>query len=342
MLESELAFGVLVALARLGVADLIAEAGRPLTSSELSEQTDADPDRMARLLRTAAALGYLRTTHNAGYALTSEGALLRDLPGSLRPALLVAADPLWRETITNLGRAVLTGKAGTNISPYDYLTANPALARQFQQFMAVRSAAAAAALAQRDFTQCQTVIDIGGGQGAMLSTILEAHPHLTGVLWEQESVADIAVVAMAERGHADRCQIIAGDMIDNVPHGGQQAVYILSNILHNLDDGQAHRVLSNVRAAASNGPAQVWCVDMLINPYRAYVGTPAAELTDMRMMSLFLGGRERTSEEYLALLINAGFPSPRIERLSGPMYLISSEVTPLSADDAGPYAPSLL
>ncbi|MEU1883458.1 methyltransferase [Streptosporangium sp. NPDC020072] len=328
ILGADADFGVLLVIARFRIADLLAEG--PRTVEDLAAQCGVDAAKLGRILRVAVKLKLLdHASQPDSFVLTEEGRqLCSDVPGSLLWAVLVTASQPWREAITSLPHVLQGGEPETTL--YEQLDADPVLGQHFQRFMTARSYAAGQLLAQRDCSHVGTVIDIGGGHGTLLSALLRQHPHLSGVLLERPSVAIEARKHLADLG--GRCEVVEGDFFTAVPAPGEGdgiTVYVLGSVLHNWDDVHAIWILSTIRDAirASGRQAQLWCVDMLIQPY--LMAPTMADRLNVRMMANFpAGGQERTFGEYSDLMTAAGFQLVTREPLDGDTALMVAEALP--------------
>ena len=132
------------------------------------------------------------------------------------------------------------------MSFFEYFAANPAAAAVFQQGMTAFSAIEAQAVVDvYDFSGIDTLVDVGGGHGLLLATILAANPGLSGVLLELPAVLAGARELLAEHGLADRCTTIGGDFFQSIPAAD---AHILKNIVHDWDDERTLAILRNCRA----------------------------------------------------------------------------------------------
>ena len=297
---------------RLGVPDCLGAGAR--TFEEIAQLTGTHPDRMRRLLRVLAAVDIVRDLGAGKFELTAVGDCLRaDAPGSVRSIVLLTANS-WPE-MEHLDDCIRTGKNAFElrhgVAPFAYLAQHPERAAVFNEAMREFSESTGAALLQAyDFTTVGRVIDVGGGHGTVLASILNAHAHLRGVLLDRPDVAAGAPALLARAGVADRCEVVPGDMLASVPAGGD--VYLLSHIVHDWLDEPARRILQACRAAMAP-QARLLIVDRLM-PERVEPG-PVAEndlLYDLTMM-VMMGGRERTAAELKTLLGSAGL---RLERIA--------------------------
>lgn len=189
----------------------------------------------------------------------------------------------------------------------------------------------ARALASVDrVARARVVVDIGGGNGTVLATLLTAHAHLRGVLLDVPAVLGAAAERLAAAGVRDRCTLVAGDFFDAVPSGGD--VYLLSWILHDWDDERARRVLRACRDAGGGSAALL--VTEIVMPGRAAPRDAAASPTfdpfvvDLQML-LLTGGRERTEDEYRALFASAGYELTTVQPVRSVRGVSLLEATPV-------------
>jgi SAM-dependent methyltransferase len=150
-----------------------------------------------------------------------------------------------------------------------------------------------------DFSTINKVVDIGGGHGSLLASILKANPTLKGVLFDLPEVVEAA--REIDAGVAERCEIIGGDFFESVPAGGD--AYILKQIIHDWNDDLSIKILQNChKAMAGNG--RVLVIDAVIQPGNV---PDLNKFIDLQMLILTYGGRERTEFEFRSLFEAAGF-----------------------------------
>ena len=131
---------------------------------------------------------------------------------------------------------------------YSYLDLHPDAATAFDRGMTAYSELETAAiLGAYDFGSSSNVVDVGGGQGALLMAVLKAYPRARGVLFDQETVVERVRDVRVRAEVAARCTIEQGSFFDSIPVGGD--VYILKSILHNWDDERSLAILKNCRGA---------------------------------------------------------------------------------------------
>jgi hypothetical protein len=293
--------------AELGVADLVADG--PLVVSELAARTGSEPASLYRLLRALASVGVFEEVDGQRFAMTPLALLLRsDVPGSQRSfATMMAAefDAAWGRLL----HSVRTGVPGFDVhygqAFFDYMLANPARHRIYDEAMnGVHGAETEPVLDAYDFTACRRVVDIGGGNGLALETLLQRHVEVVGVLFDLPAVADRARASLATSSSSDRLQIEGGDFFAGVPAGAD--AYLLRHVVHDWPDREAVAILRRCREAAAPG-ARVLVIEMVVPP-----ANQSGFGKWLDLMMLVVGGRERTAEEYRALYAAAGIEYRRI------------------------------
>ena len=314
--------------AELRVPDALSDG--PLAIDELARACDADPPALSRLLRAMASLDVVEELPDRLFALKAMGNLLRsDAAGSLRAAVIFYGGRRHWTAWGGLLESVKTGNtafgARSTTAFVEMATRDPAGAAVFNEAMAALTGPVnAAVVAVYDFSSIGTLVDVGGGYGALLAGILTAHPHLHGILFEIPPVADAARSCLAAAGVAQRCQAIGGDAFAAVPGGGD--AYILKWIIHDWSDEHSTTILRNCRAVMpANG--KLLLVERVIPEHVTTASDTAAKLLADLNMLLLTGGRERTEAEYRSLLAAAGFALTRIVPTATPISII--EATPI-------------
>jgi hypothetical protein len=321
LLRGSLVTQLIHVAAVLGVADLL-RAG-PKSSQELATAAGVDPQALYRVLRALASLGIFVEAEPGSFALTPLAEPLRsDVPNSLRGSAVLYGERWWWHACGDLLYSVRTGQPafdhvhGAALFPYLDRTGDAAAVFNEHQTNMTRQDAAAVVTAY-EFAQYTKVVDVGGGQGALTAAILKACPGTTAVLFDRPAVIAGAQEMLRAQGVADRCTIIGGDFFESVPEGGD--AYLLKDIVHDWDDTRANAVLRTCRTAMA-GASRLLVVEKVIP---AGNGPFAGKLTDITML-LVAGGRERTAEEYRALLADAGFAVTRIVPTRTPASVIEA------------------
>ena len=176
--------------------------------------------------------------------------------------------------------------------------------------------AAAAIIAAYDFSWARTIVDVGGGDGTLIASILNAHPQAHGILLDTPHVADSARKRLAAAGLSERCNVVVGDFFEAVPDGGD--IYLLSWIIHDWDDEHNLTILKNCHRAMQPG-GKLLILEEIVPGVNE---TSMSKLYDLHMLVLLGEGRERTEAEYRMLLDEAGFSMTSIIPTTLPRSLI--------------------
>ncbi len=300
------------AACELGVLDAL---DGPRTLVDLADRTCCDPSALARLLRVLADLDLVAVTEDDRYTATSRGEVLRvGHPSGVRDQALMQTVLPKLNAWQHLSDAVRDGgpvfEELHGFTSWEWLASHPEEEVVFNAAMARRSAGQVAAIrAAWDFARTRLVVDVGGGEGAMLAGLLHEEGHLEGIVADRPAVADAATRALATSGLEGRGRGEPSDFFTAVPTGGD--VYVLSNVLHDWDDQQATSILRTVRTAMGPDAHLLVVENVLDAPGRTPPQQRDLHLVDLHMLVMF-GARERTQAEYDALLLEAGFVSSRL------------------------------
>ena len=295
---------VVFATAKLGIADLL--AGEAQTAETLATRTGTHAPSLYRLLRAVASLGLLAEDAAGAFSLTPLGAPLRsDANGSMRAWSMLLGEPWFRSSWDRLLWSVTTGEPAFfdvhGVGPWEYFARNAEAAALFNAAMtSAAPSKSRATVAAYDFSRFTTVVDVGGGQGGLMATILAAHEAVRGILFDLPNVVVGAGDVLRERGVADRCALVGGDFFEAVPTGGD--AYVLQTVIHDWEDEQAVRILRSCRGAMA-GDATLLLVEQIIPTGNVF---HPGKFDDLDMLVGF-GGRERTADEFRALMGAAGF-----------------------------------
>jgi ubiquinone/menaquinone biosynthesis C-methylase UbiE len=295
--------------AKLGIADLLKDS--PKSCDELATATGTNAPSLYRVLRALASLGVFAETQPNHFTLTPIAACLQsDVPDSFRAFVILLGEEHYR-VWGDLLHGVQTGGRsfehiyGMNI--FEYLAQNPESAKIFDESMTNFSVFESAAIAASyDFSSIQTLVDVAGGEGHLIASILKSNPTLKGVLFDQPYVIERAKRFLEAEGVLERCQLAAGNFFESVSEGGD--AYILKHIIHDWDDERAIAILKQChKVMPDNGKLLV--AEQVIPPgNEPFMG----KLLDLNMLVMTPGGRERTEAEYRALFEKAGFKLTRI------------------------------
>lgn len=290
-------------VAELGIADLVHEGRRNV--EELANVTGAHPRSLYRVLRSLASMGVFRETTPRTFENTPLSELLRSgTPDSMLNTVIFMAAPWHHNVFANMKHSVMTGEtawAETHGSgPFDWFADHTDEARIFNNCMSELSAGAAPPVVEAyDFSGIETLADIAGGHGYLLSQILKATPGMRGILFDVQSVLDGADPMLEQQGVSERVEKISGDFFKEVPAAD---AYIMKHIIHDWDDERSVTILKNIHRAMI-GEGKLLVVEMVVpkgnDPH-------PSKVLDLEMLAS-PGGVERTVEEYRDLYAQAGF-----------------------------------
>ncbi len=292
----------LCAITRLEVPERLAAGPRPV--AELATAVGADQDALRRVLRLVADHQIVAFEQDR-VGLTGRGRLLcRDHPSSLQAAFATVGDSDVAHGLTatlRTGRAAAPAVLGM---PYwDYLAAHPDQQALFDLAMVQR--------AQLLSLACVPVLDWPS------SAALQAAPGAHGILVEQPHVLARAQPVLERQGVADRCALHPGDLFAPPPPAG---LYLLASVLHDWDDDHAARILAALGRSATKD-ARLRIFEMLLpedaTPHRA-------KMSDVLMLLMFDGARERTAGQYRDLLEDTGWQLQRVVPSPGPMSVVEA------------------
>ncbi len=298
----------LYVVAKLGVADLVADGSRSV--EELAAATQADAPSLRRVLRALASVGVFTESSPGTFALTPLATLLRTgTPDSMRALAIMYAEEqyrAWGDILHSVqtGETAFERQFGT--SYFAYLAQHPEADRVFNEAMTGWTTQLVGAVMDAyDFSPFKTVVDVGGSYGTMLAAILRRNPAARGILFDQPHVVAAAAAQLAVTGVAERCTTVGGDFFVEVPAGGD--AYVLASILHDWDDERSVAILRQCRRAMP-ARGKLLVIELVLPPgEEPFVG----KWMDLHMLVL-VGGRERTATEYDALFRAAGFALARV------------------------------
>lgn len=305
--------------ASLKLADHL--AGGPTTTAALATRSGCHEESLHRLLRALASLGIFREVSPGTFELTPRAEYLRsDHPQGVRDFAVMANDTLF-EAWCDILHSVRTGEGAVQKrfggDLFTLLSRDPDASTTFDRAMEqIHGAEVELMLAAYDWSRFATIVDVGGGSGQTLLTILGRHPAARGIVFDLPQVVDRG--RATDHAAAARCEFVGGSFFDAVPAGG--ACYYLRHILHDWNDADSARILRACREAM--GPSGTLVIVEKAIPEG---NEPEfAKLLDMNMLAI--GGKERTLAQYADLLLAAGLRLTAHHVTPGPIDLIEAKV----------------
>lgn len=311
------------AITKLGIPDLLKSG--PKTADELASATNMHAPSLFRVLRAMASIGVLTSTGDGRFGLTPVSELLvTDAPGSLRwftvSELGQEHYPAWG----NLMHSVKTGNIAFDnffgVDIWKYFQENPEDGAVFQNSMSGVTAATNEQIRSHyDFSPFGTIVDIGGGHGGLITSILLTNPKAKGILFDAQQVIEAARPKIEATGLAQRCETVAGDFFKAVPAGGD--LYMMKWIIHDWNDDQAITILRNCRNQMQRN-GKLIILDSVVPENNE---PDFSKFFDLNMM-VMTGGKERTKQEFEQILNAAGFKLVRVIPTEVPTSIVEAEL----------------
>jgi hypothetical protein len=301
--------GCVKTAAELNIADLLA-AG-PKTVSLLAEETQSHETQLYRIMRALSSAGIFEESENRTFALNDLGAALQtDVPGTAKNFILTIMSEHF-PAYGDLTYAVQTGKI-----PFDHIHGKdlrgfykeyPEIGENFGKGMTGMSGMELKGIIENyDFTPYKKMVDIGGGNGVMIHTILDNTPNSAGIIFDEANVIEKTVQMIPDR-LKERCSVAVGSFFDNIPEGAD--LYMMKWIIHDWSDDECVQILKNCYNAMPKG-AKLLIIDAVI-PDNSYNQPHMAKLLDIVMMAC-LTGRERSLQEFKMIIEKAGLQFNRL------------------------------
>ena len=307
--------------AELGIADLLAEGPKSIT--ELAEMSRSHAPSLYRVMRALAAVGIFSETDTKQFELTPMAECLKT--GAMRSIALMFNsewnDKAWMHIVESVktGETAFIKAHGMPVS--DWLEENPMAAQVLIEANAIKAATAHRSIVDvYDFSGIDSLIDVGGGTGALMAEILTANPSMKGVVADTPLVIKEARNLINARGLEDRCDAVECDFFKEIPTGGD--AYLMSNVLHDWTDDRCSVILNNCHKAMKP-KSKLLIVEMVIPSGNDF---SVAKLLDLEML-VITGGRERTQADFEDLLQFSGFEISRIIPTRESVYVIEARRT---------------
>jgi hypothetical protein len=305
---------VLYVAAKLGVADKLQQS--EASATELARSLGVDAPALERVLRGLVVLGVCNELHDRCFSLTPLGEHLRtDHPDSVVARVILNVEvhhAIWSDLLETVRTGDSASQRVFGVPFYEHLSRNRAAGAIFDQAMSgggwLRHRLRPA-LEAYDFGQFGSIVDIGGGNGALMAEILQVHPQVRGTVFDLPRLAGAAHATLTQAGVTSRCDFVSGDAFESVPVGHD--AYILSNFVNSFSDDEVVVVLRNCRDAISSGGKLLlveWVVSSGSDSRDSYRAWDTVTM-DLVMLAAFgsHGGRLRTRSEFQSLLEVAGF-----------------------------------
>ena len=310
MLRGYVVTQFIAAAVRSGIPDHLGEDD--VADDRLAELTGLGVGELRRFMRALEGLGLVERVSpveragTSGYRATALAAPLRR--GGALYGLAQLAGGEYYQAWAGLDRALCTGESAFEHqhgrSLWTLLNGSTDAAASFARSMRTNTEHFLPdILALHDYSTTGVVADLGAGAGTLVTALLTHHPALRAIAFEQPGVIEHTRRTIREHGLDDRCELVAGDFLVDVPAGAD--LYVLQSVLHNWDDDAALRILGNCRTAMGAGTgadSRLLVVERAMQP----VDPLSAAIHDLTMLVLF-GGQDRDVDGYRSLLERSGF-----------------------------------
>jgi hypothetical protein len=305
-------------LAKLGLADLIKD--EPKTADDLAAATGTHGPSLFRVLRALASVGVITQDDRNRFGGTPLSDTLGDVPGSIRAFAMTELGeehyPAWGELLHSVRTGGIAFDKAFGENCWEFFAKHPENAKIFNDAMSGMTAQANQALhAAYDFAGIKKIMDVGGGHGGLITSILEKNRGMTGILFDSPPVIEGAKGKFAGSAIADRCELVGGDFFQTVPSGAD--AIILKWIIHDWNDEQSVAILKNCHSALpENGKL------ILVEAVVPASSEPHfSKFIDLNML-VMTGGCERTEREFRKLYEDSGFALTQIVPTDSPFSVI--------------------
>jgi hypothetical protein len=300
--------GAIACLAQMGIPDLV--EGGPKSAEQLAKQIGAQPQALYRLMRATASVGVLSEGPDGKFSETPLSAVLRSNGNPSLRAFAIMGGREWHgRGWSELEYCVRTGKQALDkiygMPIFEYFRRNAEEGQMFHDSMTALSTIDGPAVAAAySFDEIHSIVDVGGGHGLLLATILKRNPGMKGILYDVPHVVEGAKDGPL-KPVMERCTLASGDMFSSVPAGAD--AYIMKHIIHDWPDDLCVKILKACRKGVNAG-GKLLVVDHVIQPGNDF---SPGKFLDLQML-IFPGGCERTEKQFRDLFAAAGWRLTRI------------------------------
>jgi hypothetical protein len=321
MITGSLGSQAIYVAAKLGIADLLVDG--PKSVHYLARTADADAPSLYRVMRALASFGVFSERSDRVFELNPTAEFLRsDSPCSLRDLAIFFGEDwhwkVWGQTLYSVRTGLPAWSEVHGQEVFPYFAANKEAAKIFDRAMTSISNLAIAAVTEAyDFSDIETLVDIAGGHGRLLTAILEANPSVKGTLFDLPRVIEGAKESEAVQAAGSRLKLTMGDFFVGVPADAD--AYMMKHIIHDWDDERARTILANI-ANVMKPNGRVLLIEAVITPANQQ---DFSKLLDIEML-VSPGGKERTAAEYQELFASAGLQLQRIVPTNSPFSVIEA------------------
>lgn len=282
-------------------------AAEPRTTAEVCDELKIANRPATALLATCTAVGLL-TAREARYELTPLAStyLLESSPHYFGAYLdlLNVNDEVW--SFESVKQAIVSGKqqayAGDEVFKSDEGQAALARAAFITHAMHGHSAGAAYGWPELiDLSDCQKMLDVGGGSGIHATAAARRWPRLQAVVYDLPPVCEVAKEYIARAGLQERVQTHAGDWW-NSPYPVAD-VHFYGDIYHDWPPDKG-RLLAKKSFDSLPVGGRIIIHEMLYNNDKT---GPLITAASSLLMLLWIEGQQYSGHELAVILTEVGF-----------------------------------
>ncbi len=313
-----LAAGISVA-AELGIADLVKEGPRNI--EDLALRTGTHSDSLYRVMRMLASHGIFEEVGGRQFKINSLAVPLQE--DQIRYLILLHLSRNHFEMFGGLMESVRTGNTvsgeHSGRALFDHIGSEEKRNEWFNKAMTgISKMQVPTLLSAFPFKRFGNIIDIGGGEGLFLATLLSRAVHSRGVVFDLPAALSGTAEIIESHALEGRMKQVGGDFFESVPGGGD--LYILKSILHDWNDDSSMKILRNVHKAM-NQKSRLLIIETILDEGN---NPSFGKMTDILMMAA-AGGMERTLAQWENLLAGSGFKIRKIHPTISHHSLIEAE-----------------
>lgn len=303
---------IIASAVRLDLPQFLIE--KDCTDFELANATGIRIDRMRLILAVLRELNIVGHKGGGLYCKTSTTDLLGSVSGRLYGQALMSGDIYYRAW-ADLDHTLKTGTSAFEkafkCTMWEYLDRHPVIGDYFSRTMGAGSQLVADNIIKSlNLPSVNIIVDVGAGDGSLISAALKAYPHIRGIAFDLPGQVNNIERSLEEFNIRDRCEVVGGDFRVNIPPGGD--LYLFKGVFHNWSSDTIKLMMSNLFANMNSG-SRVAVIERSI-PEQGEM-TMHQAINSLTMLLLF-GTTDRRATEYESILVNVGFLTS-VANLSG-------------------------
>ena len=297
-------------------------SAKPISIIDLAQKTSCHQLSLNRFLCALSSIGLIKQLENNFFAATEETPYVFMFKGA---PLGKPSYQVWKHIIHTLTTGESAWLQEFDKDLHQYVNGSETELQAFNEFNSLTVSVWLDPLINiYNFSQYNTVVDIGGGEGNFLKAILNANGQLHGILFDQPQTVVDAQNTFVQANLSNRCKIEGGSFFESIPTGGD--LYILSRILLNWDDENTNLILNNCNQSMNHGE-KLLIIDFMI-PDPSHPAYQTLTFNDLNLLVTF-GGANRNEQQWRTLIEKSSFRVTQIISAPYPSLLSIIEVEPI-------------